>query len=154
MKRPPRPRTDGVIDRALLVRAAALLGALSAALVMGGFFYILWRAGWRPGDATKSGTPLHHAYLRATTITFTGIVACQIGTAFAARTDHASLFTIGVWSNPLLLWVSLSRFSLPLWSFVRRRCSTFSAPHRFGRRSWLSSLHFLSSSGASTNSFG
>jgi calcium-translocating P-type ATPase len=104
MDRPPRPRTDGVIDRALLVRAWALLGAISAALVMGGFFYVLWRAGWRPGDATKSGTPLHHAYLQATTITFTGIVACQIGTAFAARTDHASLFTIGVWSNPLLLW--------------------------------------------------
>ncbi len=32
-----------------------------------------------------------------------GIVACQIGTAFAARTDHASLRAIGVFSNPALL---------------------------------------------------
>ncbi|WP_077085750.1 cation transporting ATPase C-terminal domain-containing protein [Mycobacterium rhizamassiliense] len=32
-----------------------------------------------------------------------GIVACQIGTAFAARTDHASLRAIGVLSNPALL---------------------------------------------------
>jgi magnesium-transporting ATPase (P-type) len=47
---------------------------------------------------------LHHAYLQATTITFTGIVACQIGTAFAARTDRASLFTVGVLSNRFLLW--------------------------------------------------
>jgi magnesium-transporting ATPase (P-type) len=36
-------------------------------------------------------------------MTFAGIVACQIGTAFAARTDHASLRSIGVFSNPLLL---------------------------------------------------
>jgi magnesium-transporting ATPase (P-type) len=104
MSRPPRPRSAGVIDRALLVRAWALLGTVSAALVVGGFFYTLWRAGWHFGDPTGAGTPLHHAYRQATTITFAGIVACQIGTAFAARTDRASLFTIGLWSNPLLLW--------------------------------------------------
>jgi len=104
MDRPPRPRTAGVIDRALLVRAWALLGSISAILVMGGFFYTLWHASWHPGDPTGTGTPLRHAYLQATTITFLGIVACQIGTALAARTDHASLFTVGLWSNPLLLW--------------------------------------------------
>jgi len=32
------------------------------------------------------------------------MIACQIGTAFAARTDRASLRSIGVFSNPLLLW--------------------------------------------------
>ncbi|GAA2052061.1 cation-transporting P-type ATPase [Catenulispora yoronensis] len=104
MDRPPRSRTAGVIDRALLFRAWALLGSVSAALVMGAFFFTLWRAGWHSGDPTGGGTPLHHAYLQATTITFAGIVACQIGTAFAARTDRASLFTIGLRSNPLLLW--------------------------------------------------
>ena len=57
-----------------------------------------------PATRPAPGTPLHHAYLQATTITFAGIVACQIGTAFAARTDRASLFSIGLWSNPLLLW--------------------------------------------------
>jgi magnesium-transporting ATPase (P-type) len=72
--------------------------------VMGGFLLTLHLAGWHLSDPTGGGMPLHHAYLQATTITFVGIVACQIGTAFAARTDRASLFTIGVWSNPLLLW--------------------------------------------------
>ena len=100
---PPRSRTAGVIDRALLLRAWALLGSISAALVMGAFFYTLHRAGWHLGDPTGAGTALHHAYQQATTITFTGIVCCQVGTAFAARTDRASLFTIGVFSNPLLL---------------------------------------------------
>ncbi len=103
MTRPPRSRTAGVIDRALMLRAWALLGAVSAVLVMGAFLLTLHRAGWHLGDPTGPGTALHHAYLQATTITFAAIVACQIGTAFAARTDRASLFTIGVFSNPLLL---------------------------------------------------
>ncbi len=104
MNLPPRPRTDGVIDRVLLLRAWALLGAVSAALVMAAFFYTLRHAGWHLGDATGTGTVLHHAYRQATTITFAGIVACQLGTAFAARTDRASLFTIGLFTNRLLLY--------------------------------------------------
>ena len=104
MDKPPRPRTAGVIDRPLLIRAWLLLGGVSAVLVMGGYLYTLWRAGWHLGDPTGPGTALHHAYLQATTITFAGIVACQIGTAFAARTDRASLFTVGLFSNRFLLW--------------------------------------------------
>jgi magnesium-transporting ATPase (P-type) len=37
-------------------------------------------------------------------MTFFSMVVCQIGTAFAARTDRASLLSVGVLSNPLLLW--------------------------------------------------
>ena len=37
-------------------------------------------------------------------MTFFSMVACQIGTAFAARTDRASLRSVGVFSNRLLLW--------------------------------------------------
>jgi magnesium-transporting ATPase (P-type) len=71
---------------------------------MSGFFLTLYRAGWHPGDPTGPGTDLHHAYQQATTMTFLGIVACQIGTAFAARTEHASLRSVGLLTNRLLLW--------------------------------------------------
>ena len=37
-------------------------------------------------------------------MTFAGIVACQVGTALAARTERASLRSIGFRTNPLLLW--------------------------------------------------
>jgi magnesium-transporting ATPase (P-type) len=37
-------------------------------------------------------------------MTFAGITACQVGTAFAARTSRASLFDIGIFSNRLLMW--------------------------------------------------
>ncbi len=80
------------------------LGLISAALVMGGFFYVLLARRLEPRRPDRRGPPLHHAYRQATTMTFLGIVACQIGTAFAARTDRASLRSVGVFSNRLLLW--------------------------------------------------
>ncbi|WP_207945889.1 cation-transporting P-type ATPase [Actinomadura sp. 7K534] len=103
MNRPPRRSSQGVISRDMLVRAWGYLGLVSAVLVMSVFFYVLWRAGWHPGDPTGAGAALHHAYLTATTATFAGLVTCQVGTAMAARTDHASLRDVGLTTNPLLL---------------------------------------------------
>jgi calcium-translocating P-type ATPase len=104
MDAPPRRKEARVVDRALLVRAWAVLGTVSAVLSLGGFFWVLLRAGWHPGDATEAGTPLHDDWLKATTMSFAGIVACQVGTAFASRVEHASSRAIGWTSNPLLLW--------------------------------------------------
>ena len=104
MRRPPRPREKGIIDKAMLTRAWGWLGLVEAALVTGAFFYVLYSAGWSPGEPTGPGSPLHGAYLAATTMTFAGITACQVGTAFAARTTRASLREIGVFSNRFLLW--------------------------------------------------
>jgi calcium-translocating P-type ATPase len=104
MSRPPRPRQEGVIRRDMLVRAWAVMGVVSAALVLSGYFAVLLSAGWHPGAATGAGTPLHHAYIRATTELWLGIVACQIGTAFASRTQRAALLVVGVFSNRWLLW--------------------------------------------------
>ena len=104
MDRRPRARSESVIQAPMLLRAWLFLGVICAALAMGGFFWVLLRAGWNPGDATGEGHPLHHAYEQATTMTFLGMVAGQIGTAFAARTDRASLRSVGFGSNRLLLW--------------------------------------------------
>ena len=87
----------------MLARAWGFLGLISAILVMAGFFLTLRRAGWHPGAPTGSGSALHHVYRQATTVAWLGIVACQIGTAFAVRTDHASLRSVGVFSNRYLL---------------------------------------------------
>jgi magnesium-transporting ATPase (P-type) len=104
MRRPPRPRSQSVIQPPMLLRAWLFLGAIGAALAMGGFFVVLLHAGWSPGDPTGKGDPLHHAYMQATTMTFLGMVMGQVGTAFAARTERASLRSVGVFSNRLLLW--------------------------------------------------
>jgi calcium-translocating P-type ATPase len=104
MERPPRRRADSVIQPPMLLRAWLFLGVICAILAMAGFFYVLLKAGWSPGDPTGEGDPLHHAYQQATSMTFLGMVAGQIGTAFAARTERASLRSVGVLSNRLLLW--------------------------------------------------
>jgi magnesium-transporting ATPase (P-type) len=103
MRQAPRPRSERLITGRLLVRAWLLMGAVSAVLALGLFLAVLYHAGWHPGAAVGNGSPLHLAYRQATTTTFATIVACQLGTAFAARTERASLHSIGVFSNPLLL---------------------------------------------------
>ena len=104
MRRPPRARSQSIITRPMLLRSWLFLGLIAAALSMAAYFYVLLRAGWHPNDPTDAGSQLHHAYLQATTMTFVSMVVCQIGTAFAARTDRASLRSVGVFSNRLLLW--------------------------------------------------
>jgi calcium-translocating P-type ATPase len=103
MDRPPRERGQNVINRVMLARAWGLLGGVSALLVTALFFITLTSGGWRPGAAVATG-PLHLVWQQATTMTFLGIVACQIGTGIAARTQLASLWSVGFTTNPLLLW--------------------------------------------------
>jgi calcium-translocating P-type ATPase len=103
MERPPRKRSESVVGNGLLVRAWIYLGLVEALLVMAGYFVVLLQNGWSPGDDVSAGSPLHDAYLQATTMTFAGIVACQVGTAVAARTERASLRSVGFASNPYLL---------------------------------------------------
>jgi calcium-translocating P-type ATPase len=104
MERPPRPRRESIINARMLWRAWGVLGVTSAVLSSCGFLWYLAAHGWSPGDDVGAGSALHETYLTATTMLFAGIVACQIGTALAARTDRVSLLRVGVLSNRLLLW--------------------------------------------------
>jgi len=90
MERPPRQRRQNVIDAPMLARAWGLLGGVSALLVMLIFLVTLRHGGWHLGADVSSGG-LNHVWQQATTMSFLGIVACQIGTAMASRTQHASL---------------------------------------------------------------
>jgi magnesium-transporting ATPase (P-type) len=87
----------------MLARAWGLMGGISAVLVVSLFMLTLVHGGWTLGADVETG-PLHDVWRQATTMTFLGIVACQIGTAMAARTERASLRQAGLFSNRLLLW--------------------------------------------------
>jgi calcium-translocating P-type ATPase len=104
MERPPRARGESIVGGRVLVRAWVLLGGVSALLVMFGFFFTLTRGGWTLGAPVGPGSELATSYRAATTVTFLGIVMCQLGTAFAARTERVSLLRTGVFSNRMLLW--------------------------------------------------
>ncbi len=103
MDRPPRPPKERLIRKSLLLRSWGFLGVISAALVIGAYLFTLHTGGWHPNAPTGPGTPLNHLYRQSTTVAWLGIVACQIGTAFAARTDRVSLRQIGVFTNRFLL---------------------------------------------------
>ena len=79
-----------------VVLAAAVLcvfaPAASAALKIGfltkarsPFWAAAEQGALKAGAETGAGSALHHGYLQATSMTFLGIVACQIGVAMAAR---------------------------------------------------------------------
>lgn len=104
MERPPRSKSEHIITRGLLLRSWGLFGLVSAVLTSSAFLIHLRLGGWSPGDPTGPGSELHTTYLEATSMTFLGIVLCQVGTAFAARTERASLRSIGVFTNRPLLW--------------------------------------------------
>jgi magnesium-transporting ATPase (P-type) len=103
MEQPPRPANEPLIRPPMLARAWLFLGVIVAALGFAGFFYVLKDAGWHAGDPVGAGHPLHHAYLQATTMYWVGMMAGQIGTAFAVRTRSASLRSVGVLSNRYLV---------------------------------------------------
>ncbi|HSF62311.1 MAG TPA: cation-transporting P-type ATPase, partial [Gaiellaceae bacterium] len=69
MQRPPRSRKEGVITAPMLYRAWVFLGLIEAALVLGGFFFVLWQAGWSSGADVSSGSSLNDPYVEATTMT-------------------------------------------------------------------------------------
>lgn len=102
MSRRPRRRSEGVVTGRMLLRAWGIMGLVSGVLVLGAFFAVLYAAGWHPGADVSSGA-LHSAYLQATTASFAAIVFCQVGTAFAARTERVSLRSVGLTTNRLLL---------------------------------------------------
>jgi sodium/potassium-transporting ATPase subunit alpha len=100
MDDPPRPRTERLLSRDVLLRAYAFLGLIEAGIAMGGFFLYLYSQGWSWGAPLDWASPL---YKEATTVTFAGIVAAQVANVFACRSDRISTFRLGWFSNPLIL---------------------------------------------------
>ncbi|HNV26182.1 MAG TPA: cation-transporting P-type ATPase [Nitrospira sp.] len=100
MDEPPRPRTERLLNRDVLIRAYAFLGLIEAGIAMGGFFLYLHSEGWTWGDQLDWHSPL---YKEATTVTFAGIVAAQVANVFACRSDRFSAFQLGWAGNPLVL---------------------------------------------------
>jgi magnesium-transporting ATPase (P-type) len=67
-------------------------------------------------------------------MTFLAMVVGQIGTAFAARTEHASLRSVGVFSNRVLLWgiafeLALAAMIIYLPPFQHMLSTTALPPH-------------------------
>jgi magnesium-transporting ATPase (P-type) len=100
MQRQPRPPSERLLDRALLLRAYLFLGGLEAAAAMSAFFFVLAAGGWAYGERLGATDPL---YLRATTACLSAIIVMQVVNVFACRDARASAFAFGFFSNRLIL---------------------------------------------------
>ncbi len=100
MRRPPRPRGERLLSWPLLVRAYLFLGVLEAVAAMAAFFFVLRSAGWSYGDLPGRLDPL---YLQATSACLAAIIVTQVVNVFLCRDPRASLFTIGLGGNRLIL---------------------------------------------------
>jgi magnesium-transporting ATPase (P-type) len=96
----PRPKGTPLLDRSVFLRTFLLLGPIEAVLGLAAFLFVYWSNGWRPGDAMADSGPI---YTLATTMTFTAIVAGQVGNVLACRSFGTSLFALPLARNPLLI---------------------------------------------------
>jgi len=139
MQRPPRPRKEHLLTTPLLLRAYLFFGVIEAIFVMGGFFWVLYRAGWTWGSALAPGDPL---YLKASTMGFLGIVMTQVGTVFAARTNRASVFSVGLFSNRWVLWGIAFELLLTMALLYFPPLAEFFGMHPLGIEEWAIVIWF------------
>ena len=100
MKQPPRGSDEKLLNLKILSRAYLFLGPIEAAAGLFGFFYVLKSGGWQWGTMLP---PDNILYLQATTACLAGIIVSQIGNVFACRSFRESIFSLGFFSNPLVI---------------------------------------------------
>jgi magnesium-transporting ATPase (P-type) len=105
MKLPPRARGDRLLSRAT-IRRVVFIGAIQSVFAVSGFLYVLLSHGWHWGDGSwmAPGNAHYAIYREAITMTQAAIVAGQVANGFGCRTERESLFSIGFFSNPWLVY--------------------------------------------------
>jgi sodium/potassium-transporting ATPase subunit alpha len=100
MQRPPRPKSEHLLTKGMLTRAYLFLGILEATAGMAAYFFVMYGGGWSWGQPLATTSTL---YLQATTACLAGIIVTQIANVFACRSATISIFTLGLFSNRLVL---------------------------------------------------
>jgi sodium/potassium-transporting ATPase subunit alpha len=100
MQRPPRPKSERLLTSGVLLRAYLFLGMFEALAGMAAYFYVMYNAGWHWPQPVPPATPF---YLQATTACLAGIIVTQLANVFTCRSPNLSIFTLGFFSNRLVL---------------------------------------------------
>jgi P-type Ca2+ transporter type 2C len=104
MERPPRSRTQPLVDKSLLLRAFVWLGGMETVLCYAGFFWVYQQAGISPGALSGLGAEAFRpVYLAAITVFHVGVVTSQVGNLFACRSETRKAGHVGWKSSPFLL---------------------------------------------------
>lgn len=96
LKRPPRPRREGILS-AMMWERTLLVGIVMAA---GALYMFHWQLG------------RDDSLVAAQSVALTTLVIYNIFQAGNARAENRSLFTITPWGNPFLFWATLGAITL------------------------------------------
>lgn len=99
MDRPPRPRSEPLMNRRVLWLAFGWYGLLEAMFGLSAYFLVNWLNGWPGVPLAGSGD----VYARATTMTLAAIIFGQIGAVLNCRTGSTSLSSVGLLANRRVL---------------------------------------------------
>ena len=101
MNRPPVSRKEKILDREVFLRGYFFLGVIEAVAAMVAFVFFLQQHGWQYGTVVLTDPLLHR---QAMTMTLLGAVTCQIFNGWTMRSWEFSAFSLGFFSNRLMLW--------------------------------------------------
>lgn len=100
MEKPPRPSSDKLLNRSVLVKGFLIYGLMESIACMAAYFFVNHLNGWPAVPLAASGL----IYKKATTMTLASIVFCQIGMVMNCRTETQSVFKAGLFSNRRVLF--------------------------------------------------
>jgi len=111
MKKPPRSKEDRLFDWRLAVRAYLFLGLFEALAAMSAFFFVLYGAGW---EYSQDLVADHPVYIAATTACLSAVIVMQVVNVYLCRSATRSVFTMGLFTNRLLVWGVIFEIALIL----------------------------------------
>ncbi len=116
MHKKPRSRGERLLTSNLLGMSYGIIGMVQAAAGFFTYFVILSSGGWQWGQQLAATDPL---YRTAITGFFASIIICQVSDVIICRTRRQSLFTVGVFTNRLVLFgIAIELTLLGLISYV------------------------------------
>lgn len=100
MEQPPRHLQDRLLSTGTLAKAFLWYGLLESIAGLFGYFFVNYVNGWPYVPLAREGSDL---YRMATTACLASIVACQMGTVIACRTNLKSALTLALTDNKILV---------------------------------------------------
>ena len=140
MRRPPRPRSERLLDWGSLMRAYLFLGPLEAIAAMAAFFFVMHGGGWQYGNVLGYHDNL---YLQGTTACLSAIIAMQVVNVFLCRHPAMSIFSRGHRRNPLIWYGILFELVLLMLIDYSPWGNTLFGTAPLGANVWLFIMAFM-----------
>ena len=100
MNRPPAGSRENILDWEVFKRGYFFIGIIEATAAMVAFISFLLLNGWQYGVVDLADPYLHR---QAMTMTILGAISCQLMNVWTMRSWEFSAFSVGLFSNPLLI---------------------------------------------------